>query len=81
MTSRLMTLIERYNKGETTQVYTEIMALGSIALQPPHFHKVQAVLAETMHRVTNNLEVIDRRCKPSAMGFVEILVMILNIHC
>ena len=53
-----MSLIERYKKGETIEVYQDIYNLGENAFEKAFFQDVEQVLIETFQRVRYNLEVI-----------------------
>lgn len=53
-----MTFKERYKKGETTSVYSDIEKLGPAAFSQKHFVDIEAVLTETMERTAYNLAVI-----------------------
>lgn len=58
-----MTLLDRYLKGETTEVYNELYALGPEALAPSNFIQTDLVLKETFNRVKFNLDIIYRELK------------------
>ncbi len=53
-----MTLLDRYVKGEMEQVYSEIEKLGSKAFSNEYYGDVEAVVVETMRRVSYNLQII-----------------------
>lgn len=53
-----MNFIQRYNRGETIQVYSDIHALGQAAFDEQYFDDVQEVMTETMRRTARNLAVI-----------------------
>ncbi len=53
-----MTFLERYQNGETTEVYKDIDNLGPLAFSENHFVDVEAVVTETMKRVSHNLAAI-----------------------
>src|SRR5690349_2307847 len=53
-----MTFLERYKRGETTEVYSDIATLGQAALFEKHSSDVEAVITETMERTAYNLSVI-----------------------
>jgi hypothetical protein len=53
-----MTLIERYKKGETIEVYQEIYLLGEKAFEKNVFAEIEPVLIETFQRVKYNLEIL-----------------------
>jgi hypothetical protein len=53
-----MSLLERYLKGETKEVYEDIYRLNSEAFNPEIFPEVESVLIETFKRVRINLGII-----------------------
>jgi hypothetical protein len=53
-----MNFIQRYNRGEAIQVYSDIHALGQAAFNEQYFDDVQEVISETMRRTARNLDVI-----------------------
>jgi hypothetical protein len=53
-----MTFLHRYQNGETTEVYSDITRLGKAAFSKEHLTDVEAVVTETMKRVTHNLVTI-----------------------
>lgn len=66
-----MTLIERYLKGETTEVYSELYALGQDALNPLNFVQTNLVLTETFKRVKINLDIIYNELRKIKYQFVS----------
>lgn len=58
-----MTLIDRYTKGQTREVYTDIYNLGQDAFHPSTLSQVTLVLEETFRRVAFNLEIIHQELK------------------
>ena len=69
-----MTLLDRYLKGETTEVYNEICTLGQEALSPINFIQTDLILKETFKRVKFNLDIIYRELNNISYQFVS------NIH-
>lgn len=53
-----MTFLDRYENGETREVYSDIYKLGQAAFSKEHFSDVEAVVTETMKRVAYNLSII-----------------------
>jgi hypothetical protein len=53
-----MNFIQRSNRGEAIQVYSDIDALGQAAFNEQYFDDVREVVAETMRRTAQNLNVI-----------------------
>ena len=53
-----MTLLDKYIKGDTKEVYEEIYALGQSAFNKEVFPQVDSVLNETFKRVAFNLDLI-----------------------
>lgn len=66
-----MTLFERYQHGETTEVYDEIFAMGEEAFAPEIFPEIDLVLNETFKRVAFNLDVIHKELKRINYHFVS----------
>ena len=58
-----MTLLERYLKGETIQVYDDLYELGQEALSPNNFTQTDLILKETFQRVKFNLGIIYNELK------------------
>ena len=51
-----MTFAERYEAGEFEDVWSELIALGSVVRQTPHFADAQSVASATMLRAKTNVE-------------------------
>lgn len=66
-----MTLLERYLKGDTEKVYTEIYSLGQDAFKPDYFSQIDLILTETFKRVAFNLAIIYNELKASNYQFVS----------
>src|SRR5687767_2432782 len=64
-----MSFLERYNNGETTEVYSDIAKLGQAAFSEKHFSDIEAVVTETMKRTAHNLAVIYDELKHSSYNF------------
>ncbi|MBK6381765.1 MAG: hypothetical protein IPF72_19730 [Chitinophagaceae bacterium] len=58
-----MTLLDRYLKGETLEVYDDLYALGQEALNPSNFIQTDLILKETFQRVKFNLDIIYKELK------------------
>lgn len=58
-----MTLLDRYIKGDTKEVYEDIHALGQKVFTGEFFPQVQSVLHETFKRVAFNLDIIYEELK------------------
>jgi hypothetical protein len=65
-----MALIDKYLKGETIEVYTEIYSLKQDAFSPSHFTQIDLVLKETFKRVRFNLDIIYKELKNIDYQFV-----------
>ncbi|WP_293308733.1 hypothetical protein [Pedobacter sp. UBA5917] len=63
-----MTFYNRYQNGETQDVYNDIEKLGEKAFSPDYYPDVEKVLIETFERVKFNLDIIYRELK--TIGYV-----------
>jgi hypothetical protein len=64
-----MTFLERYNNGETTEVYSDIAELGQTAFSKEYYSDIEAVVTETMKRTNHNLTVIYDELKRTNYNF------------
>jgi hypothetical protein len=65
-----MTLLDRYLKGEATEVYDELYKSGMEALSPKNFIQTDLILKETFSRVKLNLEIIYAELKNINYRFI-----------
>jgi hypothetical protein len=61
--------LERYLAGEHETVWSDLVALGTGALQPPVLDDVVAVAQETMRRATANVRILADRLKQMGYQF------------
>ena len=66
-----MTLLDRYLKGATIEVYDELNSLGEEALSPGNFIQTDLILKETFKRVKFNLGIIYKELKNIDYQFVS----------
>lgn len=66
-----MTLLDKYLKGESTEVYNELYRLGQEALSPSNFIQTDLILKETFKRVKFNLDIIYKQLKIINYQFVS----------
>jgi len=64
-----MNFLQRYNHGETVQVYADIYDLGQAAFSEAHYADIHAVMQETMRRVAFNLETIHHELEGIGYNF------------
>jgi hypothetical protein len=64
-----MTFLERYENGETTEVYSDIDKLGQASFSEEHLSDIEAVITETMKRTAHNLEIIYDELKRTNYNF------------
>jgi len=63
-----MSLLSRYQNGETVSVFSDIERLGTAAFEQKNFDEINAVLEETFERVAYNIEVIYAELK--SLGYI-----------
>ncbi|WP_207420063.1 hypothetical protein [Desertivirga brevis] len=64
-----MSFIDRYNKGETIGVYSEILSLGQQAFSEQYYMDVEAVVTEIMNRAGFNLGIIHNALRKRNYNF------------
>ncbi|RYU95895.1 hypothetical protein [Emticicia agri] len=67
----MMTLLDRYLKGETVEVYEELLVLGQEAFSSKNFIQIDLILKETFKRVQLNLDIIYNELKNIDYKFVS----------
>lgn len=63
--------LERYQQGETVQVWKELVELGDEVRTQPLYDDAWAVAQETMHRAKHNIELIIKRLKEIDYWFAD----------
>ena len=66
-----MTLLDRYLKGDSIEVYNELYELGQDALNSSNFIQTDLILKETFERVKFNLDIIYKELKNINYQFVS----------